>query len=128
MMLYDHKPLVAVVDDDPSVRRAFQRLLQAAGYEVEVSPSAEMFLSRARTREPDCIILDVQMPGMRGTDLADLMHEMGRGIPILFVTAYDDEVARARAIDAGAYAFFRKPIIDRTLIETIQTALARHAY
>jgi FixJ family two-component response regulator len=116
MMLYDHKPLVAVVDDDPSVRRAFQRLLQAAGYEVEVSPSAEMFLSRARTREPDCIILDVQM------------HEMGRGIPILFVTAYDDEVARARAIDAGAYAFFRKPIIDRTLIETIQTALARHAY
>lgn len=126
-MMDGMKPLVAVVDDDPSVRRAFQRLLQASGYEVEASPSAEMFLSRARSREPDCIILDVQMPGMRGTDLADFMHEMGRGIPILFVTAYDDEVARARAIDAGAFAFFRKPVIDRTLIETIQTAVSRHA-
>jgi FixJ family two-component response regulator len=117
------KPLIAVVDDDSSLRESTQLLLRSAGYRAEVFASAREFLDSPRIDETACLMLDVRMPGMDGLELQRFLNEAQRQIPIIFITAHATENAEQRARKAGAVDFLRKPVNDEKLLSAIQTAL-----
>ena len=117
------KHLVYVIDDDESVRRAFQLLLQSADFDVQAFCSAEEFLGSASFRNDGCIILDMRMPGMTGLDLQKEMASRKIRIPIIGVSAYDDAGTREGARELGAIAFFRKPVDDQALLDAIWWAI-----
>jgi len=114
---------VYVVDDDPSVRKALRRLMRSAGFEVLAFDSAEEFLEFSRCGAPGCVVVDVQMPGMNGLDLQDQLTHAGSKLPLVFITAYEDDHVRARALSAGAIEFLQKPFDDKALINAIHSAL-----
>ena len=116
-------PLVYVIDDDPSLLRALRRLLGAGGFRVCTFSSAEEFLESARST-PACLVLDVHLGGLSGLDLHERLLASGRRIPVVFITAHDDAVARERAHRAGAIDYLRKPFNDETLIAGIKRALS----
>lgn len=120
-----HTKLISVVDDDESIGRSTCLLLQSFGYRAAAFASAESFLRSNRLRDTSCLILDVQMPGMNGIQLQNHLSVEGCGIPIIFITAYDDKESCRRAMQAGAVAFLRKPFSDDQLLVTIRSAL-RH--
>src|SRR4051812_37847802 len=101
--------MIAVVDDDSAVRRAIGRLLQASGYNTSLFASADEFLASEQIEDASCIITDVQMPGSSGLDLQKRLLAQGYRIPIIFITAFPDQNARTRAMNAGAIGFLRKP-------------------
>ena len=109
-------PLVAIVDDDALFRRAIERLVRSAGFRVEAFGSAEDFLERGDLDWTACTILDLKLPGMSGLDLQHRLATRPRPMPIVFVSAHDDAVARATALRAGAIAFLRKPFDDGALL------------
>jgi FixJ family two-component response regulator len=115
--------LISIIDDDPSVRLATQSLVRSLGYSAEVFSSAEEYLQSGRVRHSSCVITDLHMPGMSGTDLQDRLNACGHQIPIIFVTAYFEERTLARVMDAGAVGFLRKPFADERLIECLDRAL-----
>jgi FixJ family two-component response regulator len=115
--------LVAVIDDDASVRKALTRLLRASGHEVEAFASGEEFLKSSRTGAPDCLVLDVHMPSVSGLDVQAALLERGIHVPIIFITAYDDNALRLRALHLGAVAYLRKPLTEQTLLAAIVTAV-----
>jgi FixJ family two-component response regulator len=120
-------PVIAVIDDDASVRRAVQRLLQAAGYAVETFATARAFLDaddRARTA---CLVLDVHLPGMSGLQLQEYLAALGSPTPIVFITAYDDVPTREQVQRAGAIGYLHKPFDQATLIEAIHRAIGQDA-
>jgi len=117
------KPLIAVVDDDNSLRQSTQLLLRSAGYRAEVFASAREFLDSPRIDETACLLLDVRMPGMDGLELQRFLNEAQRQIPIIFITAHATDNAEQRARKAGAVDFLRKPVNDEKLLSAIQTAL-----
>jgi FixJ family two-component response regulator len=117
---------VFVVDDDPSVRKALRRLMRSAGFEVLAFDSAEEFLEFSRCGAPGCVVLDVQMPGMNGLDLQDRLTDAGSKLPLVFITAYEDDHVRARAMNAGATEFLQKPFDDKALLNAIHSALRRN--
>ena len=117
--------MIAIVDDDESIRDSTKTLLRSAGYQVATFESAEAFLESGAIAETECIILDVRMPGMSGLELQRRLNASDAGIPIVFVTAHDDASSRRSAIQAGAVDFLTKPFEAKTLIAAIQTALAR---
>jgi FixJ family two-component response regulator len=117
--------VVAVVDDDASVREALRGLLRSAGFRVETFASAEDFLDRARSDGLGCLVLDVRMSGMSGVDLQDRLLASGWTVPIVFMTAHADASVRARALAAGAVKFLQKPFSDDALLEAIEAAVAR---
>ena len=117
------RPLISVVDDDESVREALESLLRSAGFKAEVFASAEQFLRSDRAREVDCLIADVRMPGMDGLELQRQLAAGGFRLPIIFITAHGDELARAQALRAGAVAFLRKPFSEQALLDAIQAVL-----
>ena len=117
------KPLIAVVDDDSSLRESTQLLLRSAGYRAEVFASAREFLDSNRIDETACLILDVRMPGMDGLELQRFLNEAQRQIPIIFITAHATDNAEQRARKAGAVDFLRKPVNEEKLLSAIQTAL-----
>ena len=117
------KPLIAVVDDDSSLRESTQLLLRSAGYRAEVFASAREFLDSDRIDETACLLLDVRMPGMDGLELQRFLNEAQRQIPIIFITAHATENAEQRARKAGAVDFLRKPVNEERLLSAIQTAL-----
>jgi FixJ family two-component response regulator len=117
------EPLIAVVDDDSSLRESTQLLLRSAGYRAEVFASAREFLDSPRIDETACLMLDVRMPGMDGLELQRFLNEAQRQIPIIFITAHATEYAEQRARKAGAVDFLRKPVNDEKLLSAIQTAL-----
>ena len=117
------KPLIAVVDDDSSLRESTQLLLRSAGYRAEVFASAREFLDSPRIDETACLMLDVRMPGMDGLELQRFLNETNRQIPIIFITAHATENAEQRARKAGAVDFLRKPVNGEKLLSAIQTAL-----
>jgi FixJ family two-component response regulator len=119
------RSLIAVVDDDESVRRSTRLLLESFGYRAAVFESAEGFLGFGQLGDTSCLILDVNMPGMDGLQLQSELAAKGCGIPIIFITAYDDQESRRRALRAGAAAFLGKPFTDRQLLQAIRSAL-RH--
>lgn len=118
------RPLVVVVDDEASVGRSTTRLLRSVGIDAEWLLTGNELLSRlaaAPSYRPDCLILDVHMPGLTGLELQQQLA--GSGLPIIFITAYDDIGVRERAVHAGAAAFLRKPFDDQALIGAVQSAL-----
>ena len=119
------RSLIAVVDDDESVRRSTRLLVESFGYRAAVFESAEGFLRSGQARDNSCLILDVQMPAMDGLQLQNHLAAEGCGIPIIFITAYDDEESRRRAMRGGAVAFLKKPFSDEQLLQNIHSAL-RH--
>ena len=114
--------MVYLIDDDESVRRALQRLLRSAGFEVKAFSSAEAFLQSGNLDERACIVLDIRMPGLTGFDLQEKLASMGIRIPVINVSAFDDAETRERARKLGAVAFFRKPVDGQALIDAIHWA------
>jgi FixJ family two-component response regulator len=116
---------VFIVDDDPDVRRALQRLLKMANFKVETFATAEEFLSSGHSRSPGVLVLDIRLPGMNGADLQKALTDSGSTLPIIFMTAYEDEGVRQQVMDRGAVAFLEKPVDERTLLEAIHIASQR---
>ena len=117
------RPLIAIVDDDASVCRALNRLIRSARMDAEIFTSASEFLDTGESHEPDCLILDVQMPGMTGLELRDQLSGRGNRIPVIFITAHEDVGASESASVRGAVAFVRKPFSDQLLLAVIGEAL-----
>jgi FixJ family two-component response regulator len=117
-------PLIAIVDDDESFRRAVSSLIRSLGYGVEPFASAEAFLQSDFIGETDCLITDVQMPGMTGIELQGKLIAQGSRLPIIFVTAFPETEARGRALAAGAIGFLGKPFSDQNLIHCLSEALS----
>jgi FixJ family two-component response regulator len=115
--------LVAIVDDEKAVCRAIGRLVISAGFESETFSSAEEFLRSCRERRPDCLILDLRLPGMSGLELQQQLATAQCRIPIVFVSAHDDPAFRRQALQSGALAFLGKPVNDETLLEAIRSAI-----
>jgi FixJ family two-component response regulator len=120
------KLFIAVVDDDLSVREGLESLIRsAAGCRVETFASAQEFLARPNTEAPNCLILDLQLPGLSGLDLQKRMAEVGPEIPIVFLTGHGNIPASVRAMKAGAVEFLTKPFDDEELLHAIQEAIER---
>ena len=120
-------PVISIVDDDGSVRAATRNLVRSLGYVVHTFASAEDFLRSPFLNETSCVITDVRMPEMSGLDLqAHLLAKGGRAFPFIFVTAFSVESDRDRALRAGATCFLSKPFDGETLIECLETALAKN--
>jgi FixJ family two-component response regulator len=117
------KKLVYVIDDDESMRRAFQLLFRSADFDVQAFHSAEEFLESASLSGGGCIILDMRMPGMTGLELQKELASRKIRIPVIGISAYDDGPTRDLARASGAVAFFRKPVDDQALIDAIEWAM-----
>jgi len=119
-------PVIFVVDDDPSIRKALKRLFQAEGFCVEEFASAQEFLDRKRVDELGCLVLDVRMPGMTGIALQEAIIAAGSSIPIVFLTGHGDVPTSVRAMKAGAVDFIEKPFDSQVLLDTVRKAIERH--
>jgi RNA polymerase sigma factor (sigma-70 family) len=118
-------PVVFVVDDDPSIRRAIKILLESVGLEVELLGSAQEFVPGRPADRPSCLVLDVRLPGVSGLDFQRRLNEAKINIPIIFISAHGDVPMTARAMKAGAIEFLTKPFRDQDLLDAIQVALDR---
>src|SRR2546429_1100171 len=121
------KSLVFAIDDDASVRKGLARLLRSAGYKSEIFESASGFLARPSHSSPSCVIVDVQMPGINGMDLQEILIQHRREEQLVFITGHGDIPMCAQAMKAGAVDFLRKPFGDDELIQCVQNALIRSA-
>ena len=117
--------VIGVVDDDEPVRIAIGSLLRSLGFKVEMFGSAEDLLESPRLDDIACLIVDVRLPGMSGLDLQRQLLAAKRELPMIFVSAHDDPVARRQAITAGALAFLRKPFSEKALIDAVRSGLAQ---
>ena len=117
--------LIAIVDDDPSVQRGLQRLIRSAGWKAETFASAQEFLARSRAESPNCVLLDLQLPGLSGLELQKRMAEVGLEIPIVFLTGHGDIPASVQAMKAGAVQFLTKPVDEQELLQAIKEAVER---
>ncbi|MEI8373252.1 MAG: response regulator [Planctomycetota bacterium] len=124
--MVEKPPIIFVIDDDASVRKGLARLLGTAGLNVETFPSAEAYLERKPYEGLGCIVLDVCMGGLSGTDLHARLAQDGRNIPIIFLTGYGSIPMSVGAMKQGAVDFLTKPVDDEVLFQTIRQALARH--
>jgi FixJ family two-component response regulator len=118
------RPRVAVVDDDRSVRKALQRLLRASDLDADTFASAEDFLaSLPQANPPDCLVLDLQMPGTSGLDLQRQVARAGLQLPVVVITGHDEPGMQARCLAAGATAYLRKPLEAGALLAAIEAAI-----
>ena len=117
--------IVFVIDDDASVRKSIERMLDAADYGVEVFGRASEFLSRPAHPGPSCVIVDVQMPGLNGIELQKTLIQHGREEQLVFVTGHGDIPLCAEAMKAGAVDFLPKPFNRKELLESVERALGR---
>jgi FixJ family two-component response regulator len=115
--------LISIVDDDQSVREATTSLLKSNGFRAEVFSSAEEFLGSRYLDETGCLILDVQMPGMNGLELQRRLAAENCKIPIIFISAHDNQDVRKQAMRAGAVDFLPKPFSEEALLGAIRLAL-----
>ena len=116
--------VIAIVDDDPSVREALTSLLRSLGYAAVAFERAEDLLNSKRRRELSCVISDVQMPGMSGPELHARLVASGKPVPTILITAYPDEGTRARALRAGVAGYLNKPFRDDELLAHLRSILA----
>jgi two-component system response regulator FixJ len=123
-MVVKKEILVYVIEDDESVRRAFALLLQSAGFRVQVFSSADEFLESEIQSDNSCIILDMRMPDISGLGLLKKLATRSIKPHVVAVSAYDDGHTLETAMELGAIAFFRKPVDDQALIDTINWAIA----
>ena len=115
--------IVAVVDDDPSMLRATGDLLNALGFLTKVFASAQEFLDQRAATQVDCLLLDIDLGGVSGFDLQRQLKISGSTLPIIFMTALDDEGTRTRALKAGCVAFLRKPYSADQLVDALEKAV-----
>ena len=119
----DARSLIAVVDDDESVREALPDLLREFGFAALAFASAEEFLASGCVGQAHCLILDIAMPGMSGLDLRRELLRRRQSVPIVFITAHEDEAQRRRMLEPGAVEYLFKPFSDTALLGAIQAAL-----
>ncbi len=117
------RPLIAVVDDDESVRESLPDLLTVSGFAVHAFSSAEAFLASDCIDQTQCLILDIAMPGMTGPELQRELTRRRQQIPTIFITAHEDETIRARALAQGAVGCLFKPFSETALLDAINAAL-----
>lgn len=115
--------MISIVDDDESVREATKGLLEARGYSAEAFSGAEEFLQSGHVDETSCLITDVRMPGLTGIELQRRLLDIGHRIPVIFITARQDERTRLQALQAGACGFLSKPFSEEGLIQCLVAAL-----
>lgn len=116
------RSLVAVVDDDESVRESLPDLLKELGFAVQAFSSAEEFLASDFVAQTQCLLLDIAMPGMSGPDLQLELTQRGRIIPVVFITAHGDETVRPRLLAQGAAGCLCKPFSDTALLAALNAA------
>ncbi len=115
--------MIAIVDDDESVREATKSLVRSLGYQAATFGSAEEFLGSAQLKATSCLITDVRMPGMSGVELQDRLIADGRSMPTVFISAFSDERVQQQVLESGAIGYLHKPFEEDRLIECIETAL-----
>jgi FixJ family two-component response regulator len=115
--------VVAIVDDDESVRVALQGMMKSVGLASQAFASAEEFLGSGLQRQAACLIADIRMPGMSGLDLQARLNAEQCRIPTIFITAHGDAKMRLQALRAGAVEFLAKPFDDEVLLENVRAAL-----
>lgn len=113
---------ICVVDDDVAVRNSLQSVIASLGYPVAVFESAEELLDSSALARARCLVLDVWLPGLSGTELYGSLLEAGRAPPVIFMSGHDDERVKQQALASGAVAFLQKPFADSLLIEALQRA------
>lgn len=118
---------VAVVDDDSSVRRALQRILTVLDVSVEGFASGEEFLQSLGTERPDCVVLDLHMPGLSGLEVQQIIKKLDERLPVVIVTGHHEPGMRRRCLLAGAAGYLRKPIDVEVLRHAIDQAVAEGA-
>jgi len=121
----NRRSFVAVVDDEESVRRALLRLLRAANLDAEAFASGEAFLSSLDKFRPDCVVLDLQMPGLTGRDVQRRLNSMQINLPVILITAHDDILTQQQSLSDGAANYLRKPLRGDVLVRSINESIAR---
>ena len=120
-------PLVAVVDDEETVRRALERLLRSAGFLVETYPSGAEFLLSLPEHQPACVVLDLHRPDLGGLDVQVLIERERFNVPVVVITGHDTPETRSRVMARGAKAYLRKPVDDKQLLAAITGAIGQTA-
>src|SRR3954468_6199177 len=118
-------PFVAIVDDEEPVRKALKRLLRASGLEAETYESGQQFLEASAKRRPDCVLLDLHMPGLSGLQVLQALRASKTTLPTVVITAYDELSSREQCLAAGAAAYLRKPLDERLLLNAISLHVNR---
>jgi len=119
-----NKLLIAIVDDDAAIRKALRRLLSSADMNVTTFDSGQAFLDSLANQSPDCLILDLHMPGISGLELLQGLSRIDVVVPTIVITAYDERAMECLA--AGAQVYLRKPVDDRVLLSAIESAIRTH--
>jgi FixJ family two-component response regulator len=122
----EENAFVYVVDDDPSVRKALERLLRSAGHDAKTFGSALEFLDFTHPDAPGCLILDIKMPKLSGLELQERLAEKGISFPIIFVTGHGTVPRSVKAFRAGAMDFLQKPFEDRELLDAVSRGIEKH--
>jgi len=125
MSMAEPVPWVYVVDDDPDVLKAIERLLESVGLNVATFPSPQAFLERYDRNAPGCLVLDLALPGLNGLELQRVLEQEMSFLPVVFLTGHGDIAASVQAMKHGAADFLTKPVDDVVLIAAIQEALSR---
>ena len=118
----DPARFVAIVDDEEPIRKALERLLRSANLEAEVFASGDAFLDSLADRRPNCLILDLHMPGMTGLHVLRHLKQSGMELPTIVITAHDEPEARVHCMAAGATAYLRKPFEGQILLDAVASA------
>jgi FixJ family two-component response regulator len=121
--LDDKNPLISIVDDDDALRSSLENLIRSVGWRVQCFSSAESFLTSNQVDETGCLILDVRLRGMSGLELQHRLVVANSHMPIIFITAHEDDGRRRQALEAGAVAFLHKPFYQDELLNAIDAAL-----
>ncbi|MGA7631776.1 MAG: response regulator, partial [Terriglobales bacterium] len=121
----DVAPIVFVVDDDISVRESLESLIRCEGWQPEIFASAQEFLDYPRVHIPNCLVLDVSLPGLNGLDLQNLVAGERADMPIIFITGHGDVPMTVQAMKAGAVEVLTKPFNDDVLLTAVRAALER---
>jgi FixJ family two-component response regulator len=115
---------IAVVDDEANVRQALERLLRSSGLEVETFAGGAAYLASIEESPPDCVVLDVNLPGLSGFEVQDRMRAGGVRVPVVMISGHDGPGAEGHALANGAYIYLRKPVDGSELIGAIERAIA----
>jgi len=120
----DSKPLIAIVDDEPQVRRALRRLLSSHGYQVEEHPGAASMMAAQADHPADCLVLDLHMPEMSGFQVLEALASTRLTTPVIVITAHAERDIEERVLSLGAAAFLSKPVKQTSLLAAIESCLS----